>query len=120
MIQFLSNQQQLKTLGLQFNHLPSNYLVQAISVVENTSSVNTLEKLYLNGNYIEGEDTWQSLATLIDRAPNLVKLHIRRQRQKRKIKIEVQIAENKNSLPSENPFFKGSAFQSKQRNSILR
>ena len=69
-------------MSLEKNNIPSNYLVQAISVVENTSSVNTLEKLYLNGNYIEGEDTWQSLATFIDRAQNLTQLHIRGQRQK--------------------------------------
>ena len=58
MIQFLSNQQKLKILSLEFNNLPSIELVQAISVIENTSSVNTLKHLYLDGNYIEGEDTW--------------------------------------------------------------
>ena len=98
MLMFLSNQQQLKNLSLDNNNLSSNYLVQAISVIENTSSVNTLKHLYLDGNYIEGEDTWQSLATIIDRARNLVHLDISRQCQKRKIKIEVKIAQHENGL----------------------
>ena len=96
---------------MQDNNLPSDQLVQAISAVEMTSSVDTLETLFLGGNSIEGEASWESIATLINKANNLAELYIRDQLQEREIKIQVQVAEPLPKRgPTENPFFKGSAF----------
>ena len=71
MLQILSNQQELKGLSLSDNALPSNWLVEAITAIEMSPSVNTLKKLYLDGNSFEGEATWESIATFINKAHNL-------------------------------------------------
>ena len=88
MLQFLYNQQQLKVLRLYNDNLPSNLLIQAISAVELSPSVNTLKELFLDGNSFEDEATWESIATFISKARNLVKLEVEKQSQERKLMIQ--------------------------------